>query len=66
MELPTSIYFNKRFPKSDEYAEKFRTGLNVIIKNGQYIQILKKYYRKGKIPSEYKPIFQTLGIHYSF
>jgi polar amino acid transport system substrate-binding protein len=66
MELPTSIYFNKRFPKSDEYAEQFRTGLNAIIKNGQYIQILKKYYGKGNIPSEYKPIFQTLGIQYSF
>jgi len=66
MELPTSIYFNKRFPKSDEYAEQFRTGLNAIIKNGQYIQILEKYYGKGNIPSEYKPIFNTLGIQYSF
>ena len=66
MELPTSIYFNKRFPKSDEYAEQFRTGLTAIVKNGQYIQILEKYYGKDNIPSEYKPIFHTLGIRYSF
>jgi polar amino acid transport system substrate-binding protein len=66
MELPTSIYFNNRFPKSDEYAERFRIGLNAIIKNGQYLQILEYYYGKGKIPSEYKPIFHTLGIQYPF
>ena len=66
MELPTSIYFNKRFPKSDEYAAQFRTGLNAIIKNGQYIQILEKYYGKGSIPYEYKLIFQSLGVQYSF
>jgi len=34
MELPTSIYFNKRFPKSDDYAEQFRTELTAIIKIG--------------------------------
>lgn len=66
MELPTSIYFNKRFPKSDEYAERFRTGLNAIIKNGRYIQMLEKYYGKDNIPPEYKPIFHALGIQYSF
>ena len=66
MELPTSIYFNKRYPQSDEYAAQFRTGLNAITKNGQYLQILEKYYGKGNIPSEYQPIFHTLGIQYSF
>ena len=66
MELPTSIYFNKRFPKSDEYAKQFRIGLNAIIENGLYLQILENYYGKGNIPSEYKPIFHTLGVQYPF
>lgn len=66
MELPTSIYFNKRFPQSNEYVELFQTGLSAIIKNGQYLQILGKYYGTGNIPSEYKPLFHALGVQYSF
>lgn len=66
MELPTSIYFNKGFPKSDMYAQRFREGLNVIIENGRYLQILENYYGKGGIPSEYKTAFHTLGVQYPF
>lgn len=66
MELPTSIYFNKRFPKSDEYAERFRAGLKAIVENGHYLRILEHYYGKGKIPVEYKALFHTLGIQYPF
>ena len=66
MELPTSIYFNKRFPKSDAYAERFRTGLKAIIANGQYLLILENYYGKGNIPVEYKALFHTLGVPYAF
>ena len=66
LELPTSIYFNKRFPWSDEYAEQFRKGLDIITKNGKYLQILKDYYGKDNIPPEYKPIFHSLGVQYSF
>ena len=64
MELPTSIYFNTLFPRSDEYLERFRTGLKAIIENGEYLQILENYYGKGNIPPEYQPIFQTLGVQY--
>lgn len=66
MELPTSIYFNKRFPRSSEYLAKFKRGLNAIIESGHYIRILENYYGKGKIPFEYKPLFHTFGIQYSF
>ena len=66
MELPTSIYFNKRFPNSGSYSEQFRTGLNAIIDDGQYIRILENYYGKGKIPPEYRPLFHTLGVRYHY
>jgi len=66
MELPTSIYFNKLFPKSNEYVELFKEGLNAIIKNGRYINMLEKYYGPGNIPPEYKPLFDTLGVQYPF
>ena len=37
MELPSSIYFNKGYPESEQYAENFEKGFRTIEKNGRYL-----------------------------
>ena len=64
MELPSSIYFNKGFPESEQYAINFEKGFNTIVNNGRYLQILESYYGKNNIPGEYQPLFDSFGIWY--
>lgn len=66
MQLPASIYFNKQFPGGEVYPEKFKKGLDALIEKGIYVQILEKYYGKAKVPREYAPIFDALGVQYAF
>ena len=66
MELPVSIYFNKGFPGSAEYADAFRKGIQSLVANGRYIEILEHYYGKNKIPAEYRSLFDALGVQYTF
>lgn len=66
MELPTTICFNKKVPGSVIYREKFEKGFNTMIANGSYIRLLESYYGVGLIPHQYKPLFERLGVAYTF
>lgn len=64
MELPLSICFNRRFPRAEEFSQKFIQGLDKIRENGIYTKILEKYYGKGEIPERYNYLFETMDSNY--
>ncbi|MBF0508480.1 MAG: transporter substrate-binding domain-containing protein [Deltaproteobacteria bacterium] len=50
---PLAIMFDKDYPGGGELGRKYETGLDKIISDGKYKQILEKYYGKGNIPAEW-------------
>ena len=41
------------------YKEKFEMGLENIVKNGEFLKILEKYYGKGKVSKEAITLIQN-------
>nr|WP_320042477.1 transporter substrate-binding domain-containing protein [uncultured Desulfobacter sp.] len=50
---PVTVMIDKYFPGGKELGEKYTNGLKMIIENGKYIEILEKYYGRGKIPHDW-------------
>jgi polar amino acid transport system substrate-binding protein len=52
-EQPLYIMFAKNNPRTQELHKAFLLGLDKIINNGQYQQILEKVYGKERIPADF-------------
>ncbi len=50
---PVTVMIDKHFPGGKELGAKYTNGLKIIIENGKYIEILEKYYGRGKIPQDW-------------
>ena len=48
----SAIIFNKKNPNYKFYKGKFEIGLSKIVKNGEFLKIMEKYYGKGKVTKE--------------
>lgn len=48
----SAIIFNKKHPNYKVYKEKFELGLTNIVKNGEFLKIMERYYGKGKVSKE--------------
>ena len=46
----TGITYYSDNKESDEIAQKFKKGLNIILENGEYHKIIQRYYQPEKIP----------------
>lgn len=51
-EEPVALIFNKK-KLGNELHQAFNEGLQKIIKSGKYLEILEKYYGKGRAPADY-------------
>jgi ABC-type amino acid transport substrate-binding protein len=58
-EQPLAIFFAKNNPRSRELHKAFVTGLEKILKNGQYQQLLAKAYGKQPHPADYAAQLQS-------
>ncbi len=47
--VPIEIYFNLNNPKGKKLSTAFKKGLQTILKNGKYTEILKKYIKDSSI-----------------
>lgn len=52
-EEPVSLIFSKKNARGDELHQAFNEGLQKILKNGKYLEILEKDRGKGQVPSDY-------------
>lgn len=52
-EEPVSLFFSKKNARGNELHKAFNEGLQKILKNGKYLEILEKYYGKGRAPADY-------------
>ncbi|MBF0495656.1 MAG: transporter substrate-binding domain-containing protein [Deltaproteobacteria bacterium] len=50
---PLAIMFDKDYPGGGGLGKKYEAGLDKIISDGNYRQILEKYYSKGNIPADW-------------
>ena len=46
----TGITYYSDNKESDEIAQKFKKGLNIILENGEYYKIIQRYYQQEMIP----------------
>lgn len=51
-EEPVVLIFSKK-KRGNELHQAFNDGLKKIIKSGKYLEILEKYYGKGRVPADY-------------
>jgi ABC-type amino acid transport substrate-binding protein len=52
-EESVSLIFSKKNARGDEWHQAFNEGLQKILKNGKYLEILEKDRGKGQVPSDY-------------
>lgn len=52
-EEPVSLIFGKKNVRGNELHKAFNEGLQQILKNGKYLEILEKYHGKGRVPADY-------------
>lgn len=52
-ETPVSLFFNKKNARGNELYKAFNEGLQKIVKNGKYLEILERHYGKGRAPADY-------------
>jgi polar amino acid transport system substrate-binding protein len=50
---PVTVMIKNNYPKGKLLEKKIKSGLNTIINNGKYHEILEKYYGKGNIPVDW-------------
>lgn len=50
---PIAILMAEEYPDGNQIGEKYREGLEAIIKNGKYHEILEKYYGKDGVPLDW-------------
>ena len=58
------LLLNDRHPDFAYFEQKLKAGMKEISKNGQWQQILEKFYGAGKIPAETRNLFETAVAGY--
>lgn len=61
-----AILLAEGYPDARAIGKKYRKGLQRIIRNGKYREILAKYYGKGKIPGDWFDTLQKFERLYDF
>jgi len=58
--VPKFIVFNKNNPDGEKMAQKLKQGLSIILENGQYAELLKKYLHEDDVNERVKSLTQSL------
>lgn len=52
-EEPVSLIFSKKNARGNELYRAFGEGLQKIVKNGKYLEVMEKHYGKGYVTTDY-------------
>jgi polar amino acid transport system substrate-binding protein len=63
---PIAVMISEDYPDAKNIGDKFKEGLNIIIKNGIYQQIIEKYYGAGNIPDNWLKDLEKFNQLYNF
>lgn len=50
---PITVMIDNNYPNGRQLGEKIKKGLEIIINNGKYHEIIEKYYGKGNVPGDW-------------
>jgi polar amino acid transport system substrate-binding protein len=50
---PVAIMIESNHPNGRQLGERLKAGLQTLINNGRYLDILEKYYGRGKVPADW-------------
>lgn len=50
---PVALAFNRQAVHGDELYQAFNMGMQAILANGKYLELLERYHDKDKIPADY-------------
>ena len=63
---PIAVMIKDNYPNSKLLGKKINQGLDKIIKDGKYIEILEKYYGKNNVPRDWYKLLRNFRNMYDF
>lgn len=65
-ETPIAILIASDYPDAEKISAQYKSGLKKIKDNGQYLNILERYYGEGKVPDHFMRELEKFMMLYSY